>query len=51
MSRHPSYGKAVKSGTKRNVLKRVERVRLLKTRDQWKDRKSLFNLPKTKVSA
>lgn len=49
MSKHPSYGKAIKSGTKRNVLKRFERVELMKERDQWKGRTSVYNLPKTKV--
>lgn len=49
MSKHPSYGKAVKAGKKRNVLKRFERVQLMKERDQWKDRSSVYNLPKTKV--
>lgn len=50
MSRHKSYGKAATGGKKRNVLKRLERVQLMKERDQWKDRTSVFNLPKTKVS-
>lgn len=49
MSRHASYGKAAKGGKKRNVLKRLERIRLMKSRDHWKDRKSVFHLPKTKV--
>jgi len=49
MSKHPSYGKSIKSGKKRNVLKRFERVQLIKERDQWQDRKSVYNLPKTKV--
>lgn len=49
MSRHPSYGKATKGGKKRNVLKRFERVRLMKEKDQWQNRESVFHLPKTKV--
>ncbi len=49
MSRHPSYGKTAKSGKKKNVLKRFERVKLMKEKEQWKDRVSMFHLPKTKV--
>ena len=51
MSRHRSYGKATSGGAKKNVLKRFERIQLMKERDQWKDRTSVFNLPKTKVSS
>ncbi|MBS0584887.1 MAG: small basic protein [Verrucomicrobia bacterium] len=49
MSKHPSYGKVASTGQKRNVFKRFERVRLMKSRDQWKDRSSVLSLPKTKV--
>jgi small basic protein (TIGR04137 family) len=51
MSRHPSYGKATSAGTKKSVLKRFERIELMKKRDQWKDRVSIFSLPKTKVTS
>lgn len=51
MSKHPSYGKATKGGKKRNVLKRFERVQIMKERDNWKDRESVLRLPKTKVSS
>lgn len=51
MSKHASYGKATKGTQKRNVLKRFERVRLMKARDHWKERVSVFGLPKTKVPA
>ncbi len=51
MSRHPSYGKALKGGKKRNVLKRFERVQVMKEREQWGERTSVFNLPKTKVAS
>ena len=50
MSKHPSYGKAIKGGKKRNVLKRFERVKVMKERDQWKERETVYNLPKTKVA-
>jgi small basic protein (TIGR04137 family) len=51
MSRHRSYGKATTGAKKRNVLKRFERVQLMKERDQWKERVSVFSLPKTKVAS
>lgn len=49
MSRHPSFGKASKTATKRNVLKRFERVDVLKKLGRWKDgeNKSVTGLPKT----
>lgn len=53
MSRHPSYGKASKSVTKRNVLKRFERVDALKKVGRWdaKVNKKVTGLPKTKVAS
>lgn len=48
MSRHKSLGKSNKSGAKRNVLKRFERVDLMKERGTWNERKRVTNLPKTK---
>lgn len=50
MSKHPSYGKSTKGATKRNVLKRYERVHLLKEREHWKGRQSVLGLPKTRVT-
>lgn len=49
MSRHPSYGKSSKSTKKRNVLKRFERVDVLRRLGKWKDGENLkvTNLPKT----
>lgn len=50
MSRHPSYGKANKGATKRNVLKRFERVAVLKKLDRWAtDNKRVTGLPKTPI--
>ena len=49
MSRHKSYGKATSGAQKKNVLKRFERIQLMKEREQWKEGSSVFNLPKTKV--
>jgi small basic protein (TIGR04137 family) len=49
MSRHQSYGKSGKSGKKRNVLKRFERIDILRKLGRWKDgeNKKVTNLPKT----
>lgn len=50
MSRHPSFGKSIKSGKKRNVLKRFERVDVLKKLGRWKeDEKKVTGLPKTPI--
>jgi small basic protein (TIGR04137 family) len=52
MSRHPSYGKASKSVKKRNVLKRFERIDVLKKLGQWdeKTHKRVTGLPKTRTA-
>jgi small basic protein (TIGR04137 family) len=52
MSQHPSFT-AGGSGSqkKRNVLKRFERVNLLKRRGQWKDGDFVSGLRKTKPDA
>lgn len=49
MSRHPSFGKAGKTATKRNVLKRFERIDVLKKIGRWKDSSDnrITGLPKT----
>ena len=48
MSRHPSFGKAIKSSKKRNVLKRYERIDVLKKLGRWDDKKKqVTGLPKT----
>lgn len=51
MSRHPSYGKSSKSTTKRNVLKRFERIDVLRKLGRWKDGESnrVTGLPKTPI--
>ncbi len=48
MSQHPSLKSASKITAKRNVLKRFERVDLLKSRGKWKEGDSALGLPKTK---
>ena len=51
MSQHPSYKSSASTGAKRNVLKRFERVELLKKRGQWKDGDRVSGLRKTKGEA
>lgn len=48
MSKHNSLKSAATVGGKRSVLKRFERVKLLKERGEWKQGKSPIGLPKTK---
>jgi small basic protein (TIGR04137 family) len=48
MSRHPSFGRGSKIKQDRNVLKRYERVDVLKKKGKWKEGASVFGLPKTK---
>ncbi|MEZ5314805.1 MAG: small basic protein [Chlamydiales bacterium] len=49
MSRHKSYGKSTKTGQKRNVLKRFERIEVLKKLGRWDQEKNkiVTGLPKT----
>lgn len=48
MSQHKSLRGSSKIIIKRNVLKRFERVELLKERGEWKDGESPVGLKKTK---
>jgi small basic protein (TIGR04137 family) len=48
MSQHRSLKGASTITAKRNVLKRFERVELLKKRGQWKESQKVLGLPKTK---
>ncbi|MGD9417861.1 MAG: small basic protein [Verrucomicrobiota bacterium JB025] len=48
MSKHNSLKNNTKVGGKRSVLKRFERVKLLKERGEWKNNQSPTGLPKTK---
>ena len=52
MSRHPSYKQSGKVGAKRNVLKRFERIDVLKSLGRFKEEKNkrVTGLPKTLVS-
>lgn len=50
MSRHTSYGKANKGTTKRNVLKRFERIDVLKKLGRWDvNATRVTGLPKTPI--
>ena len=51
MAQHPSLRGASALGAKRNVLKRFERVEILKRRGQWKDGDRVVGLRKTKPDA
>lgn len=48
MSMHRSLKSASKIATKRNVLKRYERVDVLQARGEWKQGDRVYGLRKTK---
>jgi small basic protein (TIGR04137 family) len=48
MSQHSSLKSISKITSKRNVLKRFERVDLLRVKKKWKDGDRGYGLPKTK---
>jgi small basic protein (TIGR04137 family) len=48
MSQHPSLRAGSTLGAKRNVMKRFERVAILKKRGQWKEGDRVTGLRKTK---
>ena len=48
MSLHPSFGKGSRIKVKKNVLKRYDRIELLKKQGKWKEGSSVHGLPKTK---
>ena len=51
MSKHSSLKATGTVGGKRSVLKRFERVKILKERGEWKANSSPIGLPKTKHEA
>lgn len=51
MSQHRSLKGASTIKAKRNVLKRFERVELLKKRGQWNEGQNPIGLPKTEPEA
>ncbi len=48
MSKHNSLKSSASVGGKRSVLKRFERVKLLKERGEWNSNRTPVGLPKTK---
>jgi small basic protein (TIGR04137 family) len=48
MSMHSSLKGAAKIRTRRNVLKRFERIEILKKSGRWQDGERAHGLPKTK---
>jgi len=48
MSQHRSLKSGSKIAVRRNVLKRFERIDILRERGQWKDGDRGLGLPKTK---
>ncbi|MDE6575790.1 MAG: small basic protein [Verrucomicrobiota bacterium] len=48
MSQHPSFQRGSLHAAKRCVLKRFERVELLRRRGQWTEGRRVTALPKTK---
>ena len=52
MSQHRSLKSSTSAvGAKRSVLKRGERIKLLKARGLWKEGRAYTSLPKTKPAA
>jgi small basic protein (TIGR04137 family) len=51
MSQHRSLRAASTTGAKRNVLKRFERIEILKKRGSWKSGDRVTGLRKTKPEA
>ncbi len=51
MSKHSSLKASGSVGGQRSVLKRFERVKVLKERGQWKQGQSPIGLPKTKFES
>ena len=49
MSQHPSLRSSDKGKQHRSVLKRYEKLRILKEKEKWKDEDSVFGLAKVKV--
>jgi len=50
MSQHPSLRSPDKDKAQRSVLKRYERVKILKEKEKWTDKDSVYKLPKIKIT-
>lgn len=49
MSIHPSLSSSKQGNKQRSVLKRIERLRLMLEKGQWKEGDNVYNLPKIKT--
>lgn len=49
MSQHSSLRSGSKLRAKRSVMKRFERIEVLKKKGKWKEGGSVYGLPKTKA--
>ncbi|MFH1397471.1 MAG: small basic protein [Candidatus Omnitrophota bacterium] len=49
MSIHPSLKISDQDNKQRSVLKRIERIKLMKDKGQWKEGDEVFGLPKIKT--
>ena len=49
MSQHPSLSSSGKDKAHRSVLKRYERVKMLKEKEKWDNKESVYGLPKVKI--
>ena len=49
MSQHPSLHSSDKDKAQRSVLKRYERVKILKEKEKWAEEDSVYKLPKIKI--
>lgn len=49
MSQHPSLRSSDKNKAHRSVLKRYERLQLLKEKEKWDEKQTVFGLQKVKV--
>ncbi len=49
MSIHPSLNVSDKDKKQRSVLKRIERLKMMIDKKQWKDNDDIFGLPKIKT--
>ena len=49
MSLHPSLNSSDKDKKPRSVLKRIERLRTMMEKNQWKEGDNIFGLPKIKT--
>lgn len=49
MSQHPSLRSGGRLKAKKSVMKRFERIEVLKKKGKWKEGSSVYGLPKTKA--